>query len=446
MLRRHDSLSRMALTLLAALACGVALEAEGIHTWAQRLGVGPLRERALPITGALLEWTHPWHGDRPRGLLLAAKATLAPAMLARIDDLATPSAPQAGWQADARTQPATGAQMGARASVQTAPVSGAPASVPASPLAVTPVSATTPAALAAAGATPSAVAIAPHPAATDGTRAGAEASPAPAPAAPPTLPAGGIDVALAGDSMMAVGLAPTLKRWFAEQKNVHVVGAYRSGTGLSRPEVFDWITEYPRMLGKARPTVVICSMGANDAQSVQVGKKVLQFDTPEWDEFFRARLTAYLDVLTREKPQVLWVGMPDMRSPAFSKKMGHLNALLKTTLAGYPNTTWLDPHAAMTGPRQQGFQQFRAQQGGKLVKVRADDGIHLTDDGALYLLDPIRTWMVGAVDGGALHNRVALVDPTPRAIAPGGPAPGGIAPGGPAPGPVAAIKTAPVSQ
>ncbi|MES2742096.1 MAG: DUF459 domain-containing protein [Pseudomonadota bacterium] len=387
----------MALTLFAALACGVALEAEGIHTWAQRLGVGALRERALPITATLLEWTHPWHGERPRGLLLGAKSALAPAMLARLDDLAAPGAQALGAGHAASPSVADHAAPAGPAPGQASGIAAAP---PALPRAVTPA--------------PFATASEPLPATGDGATIGP--APAPMPRAPSTWPADGIDVALAGDSMMAVGLAPTLKRWFAGQKNVHVIGAYRSGTGLSRPEVFDWITEYPRMLGKARPALVICSMGANDAQNVQVGKTVLQFDTPEWDAFFRARLSAYLDVLTREKPQVLWVGMPDMRSPAFSKKMGHLNALLKTTLARYPNTTWLDPQAAMAGsPRRHGFQQFRAQQGGKLVKVRADDGIHLTDDGALYLLDPIRTWMAGAVDAGARHNRVALAD-----LGPGG--------------------------
>ncbi|MET3131527.1 hypothetical protein AAKU55_001789 [Oxalobacteraceae bacterium GrIS 1.11] len=346
MFRRHDTLPQMALTLAAALFCGALLEAEGLNIWAQRLAVGPVRELALPATAAWLEWQRPLRLEAPRGLALQAKARLAPVMLAQ--ERAAPERTPEPVPVP-RMAPAVAIVQ----SVQSVPASVAPP---------------------------------------------AETAPA-MPAAEPVFGAG-VDVALAGDSMMAVGLAPTLKRWLAEQKNVRVVRAYRSGTGLSRPEVFDWVAEYPRMLGDAKPSIVICSMGANDAQSVQVGKKVLQFDTPEWDDFFRARLSAYLDILTRSHPQVLWIGLPEMRSAAFSQKMGHLNVLLKTTLARYPNTTWLDPRPAMDDPRNKGFQQFRAQQNGKLVKVRADDGIHLTDDGALYLLDPIRGWMSHAATGG----------------------------------------------
>jgi len=46
-------------------------------------------------------------------------------------------------------------------------------------------------------------------------------------------------VALAGDSMMAVGLSATLLRQAAGHKDLRMVKAFRSGTGLARPEVFN---------------------------------------------------------------------------------------------------------------------------------------------------------------------------------------------------------------
>lgn len=331
MYRRHDHLSQMALTLLAALLFGAVLEAEGIHTWAQRLTVGPLRAQVLPLTQRWAEVVGTVYLQTPRRHILQAKAELAPAML------------------------------------PTEPV--AVARLPVAP-----------------------------PAVAEPVARPAAAEPAQTPAA---VPPHGVAVVLAGDSMMAVGLAPTLKRWLAEQQNVHVIRAYRSGTGLARPEIFDWTVEYPLMLGKAKPAIVICSMGANDAQSVQVGKKVLAFGTPDWDDFFRERLTRYLDVVTVEQPQVLWVGLPEMRSPVFAAKIAHMNELIKTTLQRYPNTTWLDPAVRLADAENKGFQQFRTNAQGKLIKIRADDGIHLTDDGAAYLLDPIQGWFARAVAASA---------------------------------------------
>lgn len=396
MMRRHDCLSRMALTLVAALLCGALLEADGIQTWAERLPVGPLREAALPATSVWHAWTAPLHLNRPRNQLLALKADWAPLMLGQ--PLAAPASQLVQMAPIAAPVPLADPALTAPDSTVAAQPAVLPSAMPQEGAA--PDSAAAPDQ--AAG--PEPVAVASHPASAASTDL-----PNAETIAQAGFPHGGMAVALAGDSMMAVGLAPTLKRWLAQQKRVQVIPAYRSGTGLSRPEVFDWLNEYPRMLGRTSPGIVICAMGANDAQSVQVGKNVLQFGTPAWDAFFRTRLAAYLAMLTRKQAHVLWVGLPPMRNPAFSKKMTHLNDLLKTTLAAYPNTTWLDARAAMAGPDGQAFQQFRAQHNGKLVKLRADDGIHLTDDGALYLLPPIRNWVAHALDSAPPAKPAALI-------------------------------------
>ena len=341
-MRRHDTLPRLIQTLAAALLCGLLVEAHGLHIWAERLNIGPLRGIALPLTDTWQQWSQPLRLERLRDAALLAKDDLAPLML--------PSATATANAAPASAVPP-------------------PAPLPAPALQLATASATA----------PPAPAVAPPPASRAINNA--------------TLPAdAAFDVVLAGDSMMAVGLAPTLKRWLTPNKHVRVLTAYRSGTGLARPEVFDWVSAYPQMVGAAKPSLVICAMGGNDAQSVQVGKKILQFDTPEWDDFFRARLRAYLDVVTRTPVRVLWVGMPEMRSAAYSDRMAHLNSLVKTTLAAYPNSSWLDPRAVMD-PHGTGFQQFRTSQDGKVVKLREDDGIHLTDDGAVDLLEPIQHWV-----------------------------------------------------
>jgi len=192
--------------------------------------------------------------------------------------------------------------------------------------------------------------------------------------------------------MMAVGLAPTLTRGLSIEKGVHLLKAYRSGTGLARPEVYDWLQQYPLMLGAMRPQLVICALGANDGQNVQVGKKVLEFGSPEWDEFYRGRLTAYLDMLLKPQTRVLWVGMPVMKERRFAQKMLHMNTLVQTELQRYPAVTWLDPNPAL-GYADNVFAQYRVDERGKLIKMRADDGIHMTDDGAAYLLAPIRDWL-----------------------------------------------------
>lgn len=191
---------------------------------------------------------------------------------------------------------------------------------------------------------------------------------------------------------MAVGLAPALTRGLSADKQVRLIRAYRSGTGLSRPEVFDWLVQYPQMVGREKPQLVICSMGANDAQNVQVGKQVLKFGTPEWDAFYTARLTGYMDMVTREQVRVLWIGMPVMRDAPFARKMSRMNELTRAVLSRYPTATWLDPNPSL-GYASGTYEQYLRTERGRLVRLRGDDGIHVTDDGGLLLLPPVRSWL-----------------------------------------------------
>lgn len=359
MKRRHDNLLRTLVTLLVALFCGLVLEADGLRVWAERLPVSVLRDSVLPVAITWQGWMSPLHAGSVREAALQVKSRLA-------------SAPTAKGPAEAR--PVQRDNDSATTLVSVRSVNADPG-----------VSGTTVATALTTASVQDAVA-------STQQNAGVTATWSPADGAGQVL-------ALAGDSMMAVGLAPTLGRDLATNPNFHVLKAYRSGTGLARPEVFDWMQQYPAMLAGTRPQLVICAMGANDAQNVQIGKAVLEFGSAEWDAYYRGRLSAYLAMLGGRPVRILWVGMPLMKEKKFSLKMQHMNQLIQAEIAGRPNVTWLDPNPALGYSK--GFEQYRANARGKLIKMRADDGIHMTDDGAAYLLPAIREWLATAAQSGS---------------------------------------------
>ena len=75
--------------------------------------------------------------------------------------------------------------------------------------------------------------------------------------------------------------------------------AFKSGTGLARPEIFNWQTEYPAMLAGAKPDVVVVAIGANDGQGFVDNSVVYPFGSDGWMKIYEQRLTDFLAMLAQ---------------------------------------------------------------------------------------------------------------------------------------------------
>ena len=193
------------------------------------------------------------------------------------------------------------------------------------------------------------------------------------------------NIVLVGDSMMAVGLAPNLSRMIERNSLGKVVRAYKSGTGLARPDVFNWMTEYPKMLGGKNPALVICAIGANDGQGIQVDKKPLRFGTLAWEEEYAKRVGDFLALLLREHAKVYWILLPRMRNPVYDKSAQNLNTFIQIQFKQVPNLVFISPDALITGNPTGGYVEYALTDGKQSDRLRAEDGIHLTDSGARNL-------------------------------------------------------------
>ena len=341
---RSTSITDVIRALASALLVALLLEATGLVIWAERLEVGALRDVAQPVTQTWQRIVTELHLDAPRRLALDLRERWSVALMPVAEDVPT---------------------------VENAPPTATPL--------------------------PSAVAVT-EPAepkletAADPDQKISSSTEVAEPRTVAPVVAPSMQVALVGDSMMAVGLAPVLRRNITRENGARLVRAYRSGTGLGRPDVFNWPAQYPQLLGAARPELVICAIGANDAQNFQVDRTVYSFGTPAWKQMYAERVREFAKLLTRDGARVLWIGMPVMRESGFARRMTSLNGLVKEVLAEFPQITWVDPNPYIAGSGGS-FEQYRQDQRGKLVRLRADDGIHLSEDGAAYLLPAIYSWM-----------------------------------------------------
>jgi hypothetical protein len=211
-------------------------------------------------------------------------------------------------------------------------------------------------------------------------------------ALPPVPPGQTRTVALVGDSMMAVGLSDNLLRGIARHKELHAVRAFRAGTGLSRPDTFDWMQQYPQMLGDSKPDAIIVAIGANDGQSFVQDGKVLEFGSDAWIAAYRDRLNHFVDLLTKDGAQVIWIGLPPMRIAKYDARMNLVNRLAYETLSQREHVTWWNAGTLIADPQGQ-FREYAQRPDGSSIRLRAGDGIHLSEDGAGLLAPPLLAWL-----------------------------------------------------
>lgn len=236
------------------------------------------------------------------------------------------------------------------------------------------------------------------PAATAAAAATATAMPpgdakaTPAPANPPAQATP--TVLLAGDSLMAVGLAPGLLRVIGKDPEFTLARGYRSATGLSRPDYFDWPAAIDKLLQRHRAACVVIAIGGNDAQGFRDGKRVLRFGTKDWDDAYRKRVDAFLAKPRRHGARVLWIGVPVMRSKAFNTSMSKLNAIAQAAIAADRNAAYLSPNKAICDSKGN-FSAFADDHRGRRQRLRANDGIHLTDFAGRRLAPEVRAWIAG---------------------------------------------------
>jgi len=346
---RFNSLSQFAAVMSGFVFTILLLESEALTTWADRLDVGPARTTAVRVTGTLHKSLGPLDADKIRDVSLDGLDRLG-----WTDDPARLLAARQRYLLDGAgsiarcSAPTPGAN---RAGQKPVPTNTVKAPIPAG--------------------VPRDTALA---------------------ALPPSAPGHPRVVALVGDSMMAVGLSDVLLRETAGNQNLRVVKAFKSGTGLARPDVFNWTEEYPAMIGNETPDAIIVAIGANDGQGFVENGKALAFGSDAWVKAYQQRTADFLALLTQNGARVVWVGLPPMKSGSYNERAAEINRIAYSVVSQNPLATWWNPQPYI-GDQTGGFRELLTAPDGKTTRIRAADGIHLSDEGAALLAPPLIHWI-----------------------------------------------------
>jgi hypothetical protein len=193
-------------------------------------------------------------------------------------------------------------------------------------------------------------------------------------------------------------------------KNLRILRAFKSGTGLARPDVFNWMDQYPAMVGSEQPDVVIVAIGANDGQGFVVDGKVVLFGTDEWRKTYQSRVAGFLAMVESTGARVLWVGLPPMRSLPFNQRISLVNRIAYTVVAQDPKASWWST-ASFVGDASGSFREFAELPNGTLVRLRAPDGIHFAEEGTSGMTTILMKWLDPSVESADGTRKVPVLQP-----------------------------------
>jgi hypothetical protein len=190
-----------------------------------------------------------------------------------------------------------------------------------------------------------------------------------------------LGVWIAGDSLVIVP-GESLLRAVAGNRAVEAADAIdgRIASGLERPDVFNWFTHVREVMEKEKPRAVVLMFGGNDDHGfmtgVPEGREVGTFGSPSWRDEYRRRVAGVMDTVTRNGAYLVWLGLPITRDADQTLRFDVINSIVQKEAAKREGrVSYLDTYFFFAG-EDGGYAQYVEDAAGKLVKMRADDGVH----------------------------------------------------------------------
>jgi len=186
---------------------------------------------------------------------------------------------------------------------------------------------------------------------------------------------------IAGDSLVVVP-GESLLRAAGGSPVIEPVGPVdgRIASGLERPDVFNWFQHIPEQIRKRKPRAVVVMFGGNDDHGFMTGLpegiEINSFGSSSWRAEYRRRAGGIMNSVTRSGAFLVWIGLPITRDAEQTQRYDTINAIVQSEAAKRrARVSYLDTYFFFAGD-DGGYAQYVSSSSGKLVKMRADDGVH----------------------------------------------------------------------
>jgi hypothetical protein len=165
---------------------------------------------------------------------------------------------------------------------------------------------------------------------------------------------------------------------------------YTVGTGLTRPEFYNWPEHFAKdVIPNLDPDVIVPMFGANDDQNMErPDGSVLTKYTPEWFEEYRRRVGATMDLMRSPDNDrlVVWVGSVPAGPGSQISNQDVLNYIYWSEAQSRPWVTYVDTWVILGGPPpDHSWAPEVPCADGKMRDMFQGDNLHLATTGAVRL-------------------------------------------------------------
>lgn len=193
-------------------------------------------------------------------------------------------------------------------------------------------------------------------------------------------------ILVVGDSL-SIPLGERLETYFDLRSGVEFHRQGKVSSGLARPDFYDWEAVLQRLARAYQPDLLVVMLGTNDFKPLKVNAGSLRFGSNAWNREYGRRVQRLIDIARAHNPRVAvyWVGAPVMGKKDLDQAVRHVNKVIQVQVERNRNSQFIDTRETLADASGR-FALFANTDQGR-VKLRADDGVHLTNVGATLLAD-----------------------------------------------------------
>lgn len=181
-----------------------------------------------------------------------------------------------------------------------------------------------------------------------------------------------------GDSLMQ-GVAIALNRDLIDL-GLKANDLSKQNTGLSYKSYFDWAKATKEAFAK-NPNIkyLVVLLGANDPWDIKKGGVYHRFGSDSWIDIYTYRVNEIINIAKQHHVKILWFEIPPVKKNELNEKIQILNKIYSEEIL---KNKQIFINTKLFFSVNDEFSTYIKNENNKSIKMRTDDGIHFTSNGA----------------------------------------------------------------